>query len=154
MFGVCFFLSGKSFRLNCCDIKHGCSPITQVSNAQEELLQWHSENARNNPNIIHATERCAAGVVQAIGRFGLGPNVSPRDIRDFEKCKVEIVNPSYEVVKFYLFYERWRRAEIYKTEHHLQTIKSVFVCYMPIHCIIGLGSSSLFRISSHERVIT
>ena len=101
--------------------------ITQVHNAQEELLQWYSDNARNNPNIIHATERCAAGIIQAMGRFGLGANVSPRDIRDFKLCKVGIVNPGYEVVKFYLFYERWRHAEVQKSEHHLRTIKSVSV---------------------------
>ncbi|XP_062091664.1 sucrose-phosphatase 1-like isoform X1 [Humulus lupulus] len=97
-----------------------------VSNAQEELLQWYSENMRNNPSIIHATERCAAGIIQGIGSFCLGPNVSPRDIRDFQKCKVDIVNPGYEVVKFYLFYERWRCADIQKSTQHMQNFKSVF----------------------------
>jgi hypothetical protein len=96
----------------------------KVSNAQEELLRWHAENARNNPNIIHATERCAAGIIQAIGNFSLGPNVSPRDIRDFQKCKVEISSSGHEVVKFYLFYERWRRAEVAK---NMQTPKLIFV---------------------------
>ncbi|KAI5578151.1 hypothetical protein BDE02_08G010100 [Populus trichocarpa] len=94
-----------------------------VSNAQEELLRLHAENARNNPNIIHATERCAAGIIQAIGNFSLGPNVSPRDIRDFQKCKVEIFSSGHEVVKFYLFYERWRRAEVAK---NMQTPKLIF----------------------------
>ncbi|KAK7820968.1 sucrose-phosphatase 2 [Quercus suber] len=97
-----------------------------VSNAQEELLQWYTQNAKNNPNIIHATERCAAGIIQAIGNFCLGPNVSPRDIRDFKKCKVDIFGPSHEVVKYYLFYERWRRAEVEKSEQYMQNLKSVF----------------------------
>lgn len=84
----------------------------QVSNAQEELLQWYEANAKNNPNIIHANERCASGIIQAIGIFGLGPNVSPRNITDFQKFRLEMSNPEHEVVKFYLFYERWRRAEV------------------------------------------
>ncbi|KAH9704792.1 putative sucrose-phosphatase 2 [Citrus sinensis] len=72
-----------------------------VSNSQEELLQWHAENAKDNPKIIHATERCAARIMQAIGKFGL-------------------------VVKLYLFYERWRRAEVEKSEHYMQSLRSVF----------------------------
>lgn len=97
-----------------------------VSNAQEELLQWHAENGRNNPNIIHATERCAAGILQAIGKFSLGPNISPRDIVDFVKCKVEIINPGHEVVKLYLFYEKWRRAEVENSKQYVQILKSMF----------------------------
>ncbi|KAL4277914.1 hypothetical protein GQ457_03G028400 [Hibiscus cannabinus] len=97
-----------------------------VSNAQEELLQWHAENAKNNPNIIHSSERCASGIIQAIGKFSLGPNVSPRDIKDFGKCRVNVFSPGYEVVKFYLFYERWRRAEVEKSDQNFQNLKSSF----------------------------
>ncbi|GLT61898.1 hypothetical protein SLA2020_345720 [Shorea laevis] len=93
-----------------------------VSNAQEELLQWHAENAKNNPKIIHATERCAAGIIQAIGHFNLGPNTSPRDVTDFEERILE--NPGHEVVKFYLFYERWRRAEIENCETNMSSLKA------------------------------
>ncbi|MQM13176.1 hypothetical protein Taro_046099 [Colocasia esculenta] len=83
-----------------------------VSNAQEELLRWHSENAKNNPKIIHATERCAAGIIQAIGHFKLGPNTPPRDVVDLSSCKLENFSAGLELVKFYILYERWRRAEI------------------------------------------
>ncbi|MBA0566566.1 hypothetical protein Golob_011373 [Gossypium lobatum] len=97
-----------------------------VGNAQEELLQWCAENARNNPNIIHSTERCASGIIQAIGKFSIGPNVSPRDIKDWGKCRVNVLSPGYEVVKFYLLYERWRCAEVEKSDQILQNLKSSF----------------------------
>ncbi|KAK1577880.1 hypothetical protein Q3G72_025635 [Acer saccharum] len=97
-----------------------------VSNALEELLQWHAENVKNNPRIIHATERCAAGIIQAISKFGLGPNVSLREISDFQKCKPENFSAGHEVVKFYLLYERWRRADIEKSEHYMQSLRLVF----------------------------
>ncbi|KAL5067049.1 hypothetical protein RYX36_017936 [Vicia faba] len=96
-----------------------------VSNAQEELVEWYAENAKDNAQIIHATERCAAGIVQAIGNFTLGPSVSPRDIRD-SMLNMKILSPSHEVVMFYLFYERWVRGEIENSEQYIQNLKSIF----------------------------
>lgn len=100
----------------------------QVSNAQEELLQWHTLYAKNNPKIIHAKERCAAGIIQAIGHFNLGPSISPRDVTDLSDSKLENFDPAYEVVKFYLFYERWRLAEVENSELYLANLKAVCVC--------------------------
>ncbi|KAL9242550.1 hypothetical protein vseg_016540 [Gypsophila vaccaria] len=96
-----------------------------VSNAQEELLQWYAQNAKGNPKIIHSTERCAAGIIQAIGHFGLGPSISPRDVTDFTDSPLENVNPGHEIVKFYLFYERWRRGEVENSEAYYSSLKSV-----------------------------
>lgn len=96
-----------------------------VSNAQEELLQWYVQNAKGNPKILHATESCAAGIIQAIGHFGLGPCISPRDVTDFAECQLDNINPGHEIVKFYLFYERWRRGEIENSESYYSSLKSV-----------------------------
>lgn len=96
-----------------------------VSNAQEELLQWHAENAKDNPKVIHATERCAAGIIQAIGHFKLGPNTSPRDVLDLSSCRKDNFSPWHEVVMFYMLYERWRRAEVRNSELLIQNMKSI-----------------------------
>nr|CAB3454933.1 unnamed protein product [Digitaria exilis] len=95
-----------------------------VSNAQEELLQWYTENAKDNPKIIHASERCAAGIIQAIGHFKLGPNVSPRDV-DFPYVKEASFKPTDAVVKFYVLYEKWRRAEVPKSDSVTQYFKNI-----------------------------
>lgn len=116
-----------------------------VSNAHNEMLQWYTQNAKNNPSIIHATERCAAGIIQAIGNFCLGPNVSPRDIRDFKKCNVDIFSPGHEVVKFYLLYERWRRAEVDKSEQFVKNLKSGF-CLDSMAKLYGDKTEHLFRV--------
>ncbi|KAH9674217.1 putative sucrose-phosphatase 2 [Citrus sinensis] len=95
-----------------------------MDNAQEELLQWHAANAKNNPKLTHATERCAAGIIQAIGHFKLGPSTSPRDIKDESDGEVKSIDLGHEVVKLYLFYERWRRAEIDNSEIYLSSLKA------------------------------
>ncbi|KAF7133423.1 hypothetical protein RHSIM_Rhsim09G0022800 [Rhododendron simsii] len=96
-----------------------------VSNAQEELLQWHAENAKDNPKIIHATESCAAGIIQAIGHFNLGPSTSPRDVMDSFDSVPEKFEPGHEIVKFFLFLERWRRAEMEFSELYLASLKAL-----------------------------
>lgn len=90
-------------------------------------MQWHVANAKDNPRIIHATERCAAGIIQAIGHFNLGPSISPRDVMDLSDSKMEKFEPAYEVVKLYMFYEKWRRAEVDNSEICLASLKSVCV---------------------------
>uniref|UniRef100_A0A6N2MTT3 sucrose-phosphate phosphatase n=1 Tax=Salix viminalis TaxID=40686 RepID=A0A6N2MTT3_SALVM len=86
-----------------------------VSNAQEELLQWHAENAKDNPK---------PGIIQAIGHFNLGPNASPRDITNLSDCESENVSASSEIVRFFMFYERWRRAEVENSELYLASVKA------------------------------
>ncbi|KAL6559072.1 Pre-mRNA-splicing factor spp2 [Orobanche hederae] len=117
-----------------------------VSNAQEELLQWHSENAKDNPKIIHATERCAAGIIQAIGRFNLGPNTSPRDVMNLSDSKMEKFDPAYEVVKFYLFYEGWRRAEVENSELLLAKLKAVWLIAQTTLDLEGLAQIQKIRL--------
>lgn len=86
------------------------------------------DNAKDNPKVIHAHKRCAGGIIEAIGSFQLGPNLSPRDIIDFKRCcKVETVDPCFEVVKFYVLYERWRHGEVEESELYLEHLKSIFV---------------------------
>lgn len=122
-----------------------------VSNAQEELLQWHAENAKGNPNIIHATERCAAGIIQAIGHFNLGPSKSPRDITNPLETISEKFEPGHDIVTFYLFLERWRRAETEFSEIYLAGLRATsFPSYVFVHpsgnelsindCIKGMRS--------------
>lgn len=116
----------------------------QVSNAQEELVEWYAENAKDNAQIIHATERCAAGIVQAIGNFTLGPSVSPRDIRD-SMLNMKILSPGHEVVMFYLFYERWMHGEIENSEQYIQNLKSIFVS-----TVIKLITNPFFSLARAE----
>ncbi|TKY53198.1 Sucrose-phosphatase 1 [Spatholobus suberectus] len=98
-----------------------------VSNAQEELLQWHAENAKNNPKILHASERCASGIIQAIGHFKLGQNLSPRDVSDVGHEHVETISPGLEIVNFCLSLEKWRRAEVENSELFIAGIKATAI---------------------------
>ncbi|XP_030512510.1 sucrose-phosphatase 1-like isoform X1 [Rhodamnia argentea] len=114
-----------------------------VSNAQEELLLWHAENAKDNPKIIHAKERCASGIIQAIGHFGLGPNTSPRDETDLSGFEKGNLSPSGEVVRFYLLHEIWRRGEIENSENYVTSLEAV--CQLPGIFIHPSGVEQSFR---------
>lgn len=104
-----------------------------VSNAPESLVKWHAENAKDNEKIIHATERGAAGIIQAFGRFEIGPATSPRDFTDFMDPLTENnflhrmpegCHAGHLIVKFYLFYERWRRGEIQNIDSNITSLKT------------------------------
>jgi hypothetical protein len=91
-------------------------------------LQWHAENAKDNPKILHASERCASGIIQAIGHFKLGPNLSPRDVSDIgHEQNDENTSPSHEIVKFCLLNEKWRRAEVENSELLIAGLKAATV---------------------------
>ncbi|KAM0862388.1 hypothetical protein ACQ4PT_045298 [Festuca glaucescens] len=98
-----------------------------VSNAQKKLVEWHGENAKGYPKVMHATERCAAGIIQAIGYFKLGPNVSPRDVKFHIKDSFKF---TAAVVRFYVRYERWRRGDVPlpKADSAAKYFKNVTVC--------------------------
>ncbi|KAJ1432909.1 Sucrose-phosphatase-like, N-terminal, partial [Sesbania bispinosa] len=99
-----------------------------VSNAQEELLQWHAANAKDNPKILHASERCASGIIQAIGHFKLGPNLSARDVSDLgQKQGDEDASPGQEIVNFGLSIEKWRRAEVENSELFISALKAAIL---------------------------
>ncbi|KAF8676466.1 hypothetical protein HU200_047021 [Digitaria exilis] len=66
----------------------------------------------------------ASGIIQAIGHFKLGPNVSSRDV-GFPYAKKASFKPKDAVVKFYVLYEKWRRAEVSKSDSVIQYFKNI-----------------------------
>lgn len=92
------------------------------------MLQWHVENAKDNPKILHASERCASGIIQAIGHFNLGPSLSPRDVSDIgQEQNVENEPPGHAIVNFCLLSEKWRRAEIENSDVFVASLKATSV---------------------------
>lgn len=97
-----------------------------VGNAQEELLHWYEGNAKGNPRIFLATERCAAGIIQAMQHFGLQPNVSPRDsslLLVEEEHRDEYAKIGHQVVEFHLLWELWERAVVDQSDKTFQSLK-------------------------------
>lgn len=89
-----------------------------VGNAMEELIQWHEKNAKDNANVFRATERCAAGIIQAMQHFNFTPNTPPRDLNWQELSKKdtqpedELSRVAPEIVEYQLYLEKWFRGQI------------------------------------------
>lgn len=66
-------------------------------------------------------------ICEAIGHFKLGSNTSPRDLPLPDLFKLDDFDPAYEVVKFYLFLEKWFRGDIENPEQYLENLKAVCV---------------------------
>lgn len=101
----------------------------KVANAQDELLQWHADQLGDKSHIFVATERCAAGIIQAMQHFNLRPNVSPRDIsvplsvHDKLAPKPDGGAVSREVVEYLLLTEQWLRGDIDASEEAFRRLK-------------------------------
>ncbi|CAI9261833.1 unnamed protein product [Lactuca saligna] len=112
-------LSGNDAELFTIQDVHG----VVVNNAQQELLRWHVENAKNNPKIIRANEKCACGVIESIDHFNLGTSISSRDVTNLSNVNFDCFVPANEVVKLCLFLERWRWLEVENPDVFLSNLK-------------------------------
>ncbi|CAI9274536.1 unnamed protein product [Lactuca saligna] len=117
---IIYCLGGNDVELFTIQDVHG----VMVNNAQEELLRWHAENAKNNPKIIHANEKWTCGIIEVIDHFKLGTSISSRDVTNLSNVYLDCFVPANEVVKVSLFLERWRRLEVENPDVFLSNLKS------------------------------
>ncbi|BBN09473.1 sucrose-6-phosphatase [Marchantia polymorpha subsp. ruderalis] len=101
-----------------------------VGNAQEELLQWHEQNAKSRSNVFLATERCAAGIIQAMQHFNFTPNISPRDLPTpliKEATPEGAIAVAHEIVEFQLLFERWFKGAVENSDEVFQRLKATLL---------------------------
>ena len=109
----------------------------QVSNAQEELIQWYESHNFVN-NIYHASERCAGGIIQALEHYDFGPYNPPRKrIKDNQFPDAEPELPSgklldngsakREVIEFNVFLEMWLCGHIPDNDKYYKRVVEVIV---------------------------
>ena len=100
-----------------------------MANAQDELLQWHADHVGDKSHIFVATERCAAGIIQAMQHFDLQPNVTPRDrsvplsVYDRLAPKADAGAVAREVVEYLLLAEQWLRGDIDASDEAFRRLK-------------------------------
>ena len=100
-----------------------------MSNAQDELVEWHDEHVGDKSHVFRATERCAAGILQAMQHFDLQPNESPRDrhvplsVHDKLAPKVDAVAVAHEVVEYLMLVEQWLRGDTDCSEEVFRRLK-------------------------------
>lgn len=121
----------------------------------EELLEWYEKKGEQNNKIVLATERCAGGIVQALGKFKLGPHLSPRDRMGPDGIQPLVtmsengkpVGSGFaqrEVVEFNTFFEKWMNGEVPNSAETFQRLTGVIVSplYTPTICLMSCFSPS------------
>ncbi|KAH7352656.1 hypothetical protein KP509_19G056600 [Ceratopteris richardii] len=100
-----------------------------VSNAQEELVKWHWLN-NSNGNILRASQRCAAAIVEALHHFNFGPHVHQTE----KICEKPLHNSDYsshlgavhrEVVGLNMFMVKWLLGEVPNSESSFSRLSCV-----------------------------
>ncbi|KAL5555367.1 hypothetical protein UlMin_037603 [Ulmus minor] len=106
-------------------------------------------DSRNNVELFSIPD--VHGVMVAIGHFHLGPNISPRYVIDFSECSLENVNHGHEMVKFNLFYEKWRRGEIDYNMVYIASLKAD--CLFSYNCfLLCLIKNKIEIIYAHKKI--
>lgn len=99
-----------------------------VSNAQEELVEWHKLNGATR-KVFCATQRCARGIIQALEHFCLGPYLSPFDrIDDNYVPNLASERPGSiqrEIVEFNVFITKWLSGELPNKQETFQRLSGV-----------------------------
>lgn len=100
-----------------------------MANAKDELLQWHSDQVGDKSHVFVATERCAAGIIEAMKHFNLQPSVSPRDrsvplsVHDKLSPKANAGAVAREVVEYLLLTEQWLRGDVDASDQVFRRLK-------------------------------
>jgi hypothetical protein len=116
-----------------------------VSNAQDELVEWHDEHVGDKSHVFRATERCAAGILQAMQHFDLQPNESPRDrhvplsVHDNLAPKVDSVAVAHEVVEYLMLVEQWLRGDTDCSEEVFRRLKFSLVGLQSLEFLVLFG---------------
>jgi hypothetical protein len=101
----------------------------------EELVQWHEKHAVNNAQILRATERCAAGIIQAMQYFNFTPNIPPRDLSPQQLLQKDVQSENMisrvaaEVVEYQLYLEKWIRGEVDNSDGSFRRLTHTMVRY-------------------------
>lgn len=113
----------------------------------EELIEWHEKHAKDNAKVFRATERCAAGIIQAMQHFQFIPNISPRDLSWQELSKKdkqpedETSRVAYEIVEYQLYLAKWLRGQVANDDSGFWRLKHTLVsgcfklCCQPLICL-------------------
>ena len=124
-----------------------------MSNAQDELVEWHDEHVGDKSHVFRATERCAAGILQAMQHFDLQPNESPRDrhvplsVHDKLAPKVDAVAVAHEVVEYLMLVEQWLRGDTDCSEEVFRRLKFSLVGLQSLEFLV-LYCSGIFTLLS------